>query len=31
MLDWMWHAKGDNKGPVDLDTVFIKEEGFTKT
>jgi len=26
----MWHAKGDNKGLVDLDTVFIKE-GFTKT
>lgn len=31
VLDWMWHAKGDNKGPVDLDTVFTKKEGFTKT
>lgn len=31
VLDWMWHAKGGNKGPVDLDTVFIQEEGFMKT
>jgi len=31
VLDWMWHTKGDNKGPVDLNTVFTKEEGFTKT
>ena len=30
MLDWIWHMKGDNKGPVDFDTVFTKEEGFTK-
>ena len=27
----MWHTKGDNKGLVDLNTVFIKEEGFIKT
>ena len=31
ILDWLWHAKGDNKGPVDLDTTFTKEEGFSKT
>ena len=27
----MWHAKGDKKGPVDLDTTFTEEEGFSKT
>jgi Transposase IS4 len=31
VLDWLWHAKGDNKGPVDLNTTFTKEEGFSKT
>ena len=30
VLDWLWHAKGDNKGPVDLDKSFLKE-GFSKT
>jgi len=30
VLDFMWHAKGDKKGPVDLDQSFIKE-GFSKT
>ena len=30
ILNWLQHAKGDNKGPVDLDTIFIKEEGFLK-
>ena len=27
----MWHAKGANEGPVDLDTSFTEEEGFSKT
>ena len=31
VLDWLWHAKGDKKGPVDPDTTFTKEEGFSKT
>jgi len=31
VLDWMWHVKGDNKGLVDLDVVFTREEGFIKT
>jgi hypothetical protein len=31
ILNWLWHAKGDNKGLVDLDTTFTKEEGFLKT
>jgi len=30
ILDWLFHAKGDKKGPVDLDTIFT-EEGFLKT
>jgi hypothetical protein len=30
VLDWLWHAKGDKKGPVDPDTTFT-EEGFSKT
>jgi hypothetical protein len=30
VLDWLWHAKGNQKGPVDLDTSFL-DEGFTKT
>jgi len=31
ILNWLWYAKGDNKGPVDLNTMFTKEEGFSKT
>ena len=31
ILDFIWHAKGEKKGPVDLDTSFIKGEGFLKT
>lgn len=31
VLDWMWHAKGDKRGPVDLDEFWTKEEGFSKT
>ena len=31
ILDWLWHAKGDKKGPVDLDLSFIEDEGFLKT
>lgn len=30
ILDWLWHAKGDKKGPVDLDTSFL-DKGFIKT
>jgi hypothetical protein len=30
ILDWLWHARGDGKGPVDLDEAFT-EEGFSKT
>src|ERR1700722_2520757 len=31
VLDWLWHAKGNKKGPVDLDTTFTEKEGFSKT
>jgi len=31
ILDWLWHAKGDKKGPVDLNPSFIEDEGFLKT
>ena len=31
VLDWLYHCKGDNKGPVDLNDFFIKELGFFKT
>ena len=33
ILDWMWHTKGKNKydGPVDLDRIWVDEEGFSKT
>ena len=31
ILDWLWHARGDKAGPVDLDKIFTKEEGFLKT
>lgn len=31
ILDWLYHAKGDTNGPVDLDPVWVKEEGFSKT
>lgn len=27
----MWHAKGANEGPVDLDASFTQDEGFSKT
>ena len=27
----MFHAKGNKKGPYNLDKVYIKEEGFSKT
>ena len=30
VLDWLWHVRGDNGGPVDLDEYFTKEEGFSK-
>ena len=30
ILDFMWHAKGNKKGPFDLDKSFLKE-GFLKT
>lgn len=31
VLDFIYHAKGEHKGPWDLDLSFIKEEGFTHT
>ena len=31
VLDWLFHAKGDKLGPVDLDEVWTKNEGFSKT
>ena len=31
VLDWLYHAKGDKKGPVDLNPIYIKEWGFPKT
>jgi hypothetical protein len=31
ILDWLWHARGDKAGPVDLDETFTEEEGFSKT
>jgi len=30
ILDFMWHAKDNKEGPVDLDPLFT-EEGFSKT
>ena len=30
-MDWLFHAKGDQNGPIDLDEFWIKEEGFSKT
>jgi hypothetical protein len=30
VLDWLWHAKGDKKGLVNLDEAFL-DEGFIKT
>ena len=31
VLDWLFHAKGSNRGPYMLDTYWVKEEGFTPT
>jgi len=31
ILDFMWYAKGEKKGPVNLDTSFTEGEGFLKT
>ena len=31
ILDWLWHARGNNGGPVNLDKYYTKEEGFSKT
>ena len=31
ILDWLWYAKSNKKGPVDLDILYIKGEGFLKT
>ena len=31
VLNWLWHARGDNGGPVNLNKYFTKEEGFSKT
>ena len=31
VMDWLYHAKGEQKGPVDLNKVYTKEWGFSKT
>ena len=31
ILDWLWHSRGDKGGPVDLDTTYTEDEGFSKT
>jgi len=31
ILDFIWHAKGEKKGLVNLDTTFTEGEGFLKT
>ncbi len=31
VLDWLYHAKGDVNGPVDLDDFWTDHKGFTKT
>ena len=31
ILDWMFHAKGEDAGPIDLDTYWTKDQGFSKT
>ncbi len=31
ILDFIWHAKGNIKGPVDLNQFFIKEGFFKDT
>ena len=31
VLDWLYHAKGDKNGPVDLNEEYTKEWGFSKT
>ena len=31
VLDWMYHAKGDQLGPVDLDDFWTVDLGFSKT
>ena len=31
VMDWIFHAKGNKQGPVDLDEFWIKELGFSKT
>ena len=31
VLDWLYHAKGEKKGPVDLNPIYTKEWGFSNT
>ena len=31
VLEWLYHAKGDQKGPVDLDDFWTEDLGFSKT
>ena len=31
VMDWLFHAKGDKQGPIDLDEFWIKDLGFSKT
>ena len=31
ILDQLWHTRGNKAGLVNLDEIFTKEEGFSKT
>ena len=31
VLDWIYHAKGDQAGPMDLDNYWTDDKGFSKT
>ena len=31
VLDWLYHAKGDSQGPIDLDDFWTEDLGFSKT
>ena len=31
ILDWLYYAKGDSQGPVNLDDFWTEDLGFSKT
>ena len=31
VLDWLYYAKGDRLGPIDLDDFWTEDLGFSKT